>query len=95
MYKIIMCSFVCIILGTGKSIPALGNEFADVIYHGGTIITINDDQPSAEAVAVKDGKIIFGRVGTAYSPDVFNGILNAYELCEKPVMDAGPGDNAT
>jgi len=58
MYKIIMCSFVCIILGTGKSIPASGNEFADVIYHGGTIITINDDQPSAEAVAVKDGKII-------------------------------------
>jgi len=31
---------------------------ADTIYHGGTIITVNDDQPTAEAVAVKGGKII-------------------------------------
>ncbi|WP_207063998.1 amidohydrolase [Motiliproteus sp. SC1-56] len=31
---------------------------ADSIYTGGTIITVNDAQPSAEAVAVKDGKIL-------------------------------------
>ena len=31
---------------------------ADTIYFGGNIITINDAQPSAEAVAVKDGKIL-------------------------------------
>lgn len=31
---------------------------ADVIYHNGDIITVNDNQPTAEAVAVKDGKII-------------------------------------
>jgi len=31
---------------------------ADSIYTGGNIITINDVQPAAEAVAVKDGKII-------------------------------------
>lgn len=31
---------------------------ADTIYSGGTIITINDEQPKAEAIAVKDGKII-------------------------------------
>lgn len=30
----------------------------DVIYHGGTILTIDDQTPSAEAVAVRDGKII-------------------------------------
>jgi len=30
---------------------------ADTIYFGGEIVTINDDQPSVEAVAVKDGKI--------------------------------------
>jgi predicted amidohydrolase YtcJ len=30
---------------------------ADAIYFGGTIITVNDAQPTAEAVAVKDGKI--------------------------------------
>lgn len=31
---------------------------ADIIYHNGTVITINDAQPEAEAVAVKDGKIV-------------------------------------
>ena len=30
----------------------------DTIYSGGKIITINDAQPTAEAVAVRDGKII-------------------------------------
>lgn len=31
---------------------------ADAVYHNGTIITINDEAPAAEAVAVKDGKIL-------------------------------------
>jgi predicted amidohydrolase YtcJ len=31
---------------------------ADIIYHGGTVITINDAAPRAQAVAVKDGKIL-------------------------------------
>jgi hypothetical protein len=33
-------------------------QLADTIYYGGTIITVNDRQPTAEAVAVKDGKFI-------------------------------------
>lgn len=33
-------------------------DVADTIYTGGDIITVNDAQPSAEAVAIKDGKII-------------------------------------
>ena len=35
-----------------------GADTADAIYHNGTILTINDTQPTAEAVAVKDGKIL-------------------------------------
>lgn len=35
---------------------------ADAIYFGGDIVTVNDAQPTAEAVAVKDGKIV--AVGT-------------------------------
>ena len=35
---------------------------ADTIYFGGDIVTINDKQPTAEAVAVKNGKLI--AVGT-------------------------------
>ncbi|HKI18907.1 MAG TPA: hypothetical protein VKA15_13560, partial [Isosphaeraceae bacterium] len=31
---------------------------ADAIYHGGSIITIDEKNPTAEAVAVRDGKII-------------------------------------
>jgi len=31
---------------------------ADTIYTGGDIVTVNDAQPTAEAVAVKDGKIL-------------------------------------
>lgn len=35
---------------------------ADTIYFGGNIITVNDAQPSAEAIAVKGGKVV--AVGT-------------------------------
>lgn len=31
---------------------------ADSIYFGGDIITVNDAQPTAEAIAIKDGKIV-------------------------------------
>lgn len=31
---------------------------ADVVYLNGTILTIDDDQPTVEAVAVKDGRIL-------------------------------------
>jgi predicted amidohydrolase YtcJ len=35
-------------------------QFADVIYHGGPILTMDGEAPSyCEAVAVKDGKILF------------------------------------
>ena len=35
---------------------------ADAIYYGGEIVTVNDAQPTVEAIAVKDGKILM--VGT-------------------------------
>ena len=37
-------------------------DAADTIYTGGDIVTVNDAQPTAEALAVKDGKIL--AVGT-------------------------------
>ncbi len=33
-------------------------DTADIIYHGGPILTMNDAAPRAEAVAVKSGKIL-------------------------------------
>ncbi len=40
----------------------MGIEAADAIYTGGDIVTVDDAQPSAEAVAIKDGRIL--AVGT-------------------------------
>jgi predicted amidohydrolase YtcJ len=44
------------------SLPAAAQEFADRIFIGGPVLTMNDAQPRAEAVAVRDGEII--AVGT-------------------------------
>ncbi|MGH6623578.1 MAG: amidohydrolase family protein, partial [Burkholderiaceae bacterium] len=49
----------CALLGCGKPDPKVA---ADTIFTGGDIVTINDAQPSVEALAVKDGKIL--AVGT-------------------------------
>ena len=46
---------VSAILGCSQSQP---NTAADRIFSGGDIITLNDAMPSAQAIAVKDGKII-------------------------------------
>jgi len=51
---IFLC-IACLLLSTRIS---LGAETADTIYLNGTILTINDMLPTAEAVAVKDGKIL-------------------------------------
>jgi predicted amidohydrolase YtcJ len=46
---------ICL-LSAGQIANAAGN--ADTIFYGGDIVTMNKSQPSAEAVAVQDGKII-------------------------------------
>jgi predicted amidohydrolase YtcJ len=38
--------------------PVAAEQSADTIYVGGDIVTINDAQPTAEALAVKDGRIL-------------------------------------
>jgi len=43
------------IAGCTRPLP---RDAADTIYYGGPIVTINDAQPTAEALAVKDGKIV-------------------------------------
>ncbi len=45
--------------GPGKQTQiSQATHFADAIYINATVITVNDKQPTAEAVAVKDGKIL-------------------------------------
>lgn len=38
--------------------PAFAADPADVIYHGGDVVTVDDQNPAAEAVAVKGGRIV-------------------------------------
>ena len=45
---------------------------ADTIYYNGPIVTVNDKQPTAKAVAVKNGKII--AVGSENSMKRFTGM---------------------
>lgn len=47
---------ICILL-CAMPLLAMGQN-ADLIFHNGPIITVDDSSPTAEAVAVKDGKII-------------------------------------
>lgn len=46
---------------------------ADIIFFGGNVITVNEAQPSVQAVAVKDGKIVatgtFAEVSAAHKGD--------------------------
>jgi len=54
-----------------SGISACGQEAADTIYSGGPILTIDDAQPVAEAVAVRDGRIL--AVGDAASVFAYRG----------------------
>ena len=49
---------MAMLAGCSKTAAPVAVTGADSIYFGGNIITINDAQPSAEAIAVKDGKIV-------------------------------------
>jgi predicted amidohydrolase YtcJ len=40
------------------AVQLLSAQVADAIYHGGDVVTVDDKNPTAEAVAIKAGKII-------------------------------------
>ncbi len=65
MYKKIAFALVVMLsvfsAGCGLGGPDSAST-ADAIYYGGEIVTVNDAQPTVEAIAVKDGKILM--VGT-------------------------------
>ena len=55
-----ICAHLTVLLASGLMMAgaAAAQDVADTIYSGGPILTMNDAQPTAEAVAVKDGRII-------------------------------------
>ena len=54
----VMCAAVFGLVMMSSFAVAQSGEPADAIYVGGDIVTINDNQPFVEALAVKDGKIL-------------------------------------
>lgn len=67
-YKCFALLMLVFTIGCNKKV----DNPADVIYFGGDIITMENDNPAyAEAVAVKDGKILF--VGTKAEAEKFHG----------------------
>src|SRR5262245_15142673 len=61
-----LCPLVLVFVGL-LSAPAGSAEIADVIYHGGDILTVDDKNPKVGAVAIRGGLIV--AVGT--TADVF------------------------
>jgi predicted amidohydrolase YtcJ len=53
MLRILVCGYL--LAATSASLFA---QHADTIYHGGVVVTIDDSKPIAEAVAVRDGRIV-------------------------------------
>jgi predicted amidohydrolase YtcJ len=53
-----MKALVSAVLTAVAAFPAFAQDQADRIFMGGPVLTMNDAQPRAEAVAVKDGLII-------------------------------------
>jgi predicted amidohydrolase YtcJ len=58
-----MLLMVTVLSGCGApekpgAVEPMAKAVADTIYHGGPIVTVDDNNPTAEAVAVKEGKIV-------------------------------------
>jgi predicted amidohydrolase YtcJ len=51
-------AIMLLVVSTWRSLDAKALDPADTIYTNGKIYTVNDKQPWAEAVAIKDGKFI-------------------------------------
>ena len=56
--KMLLRTALALFMTTAAATPAQAAELADTIYLGGEIVTMNPSQPTAEALAVKDGRVL-------------------------------------
>ncbi|MFC3864950.1 amidohydrolase [Alcaligenes aquatilis] len=67
------------------SVPVWSAQVADQIWMGGPVLTMNDRQPTAEAVAIKDGRIL--DVGTLQAMQAYKGTgTNTIDLQGKALL---------
>jgi hypothetical protein len=64
--------------------PIFAADPADAIYHGGDVVTIDDKNPTAEAVAIKGGKIVAGEHPSAKEDRLFAAKLSAIKPGDRP-----------
>ena len=50
--------FLTVVIACFSGMTGYAADPADAIYHGGDVVTIDDKNPTAEAVAIKGGKIV-------------------------------------
>ncbi len=62
---------IAVVTGCNAPPPPAPKVVAETIYQGGDIVTVNDAQPTVEALAVKDGKIL--AVGARSEIDAYKG----------------------
>ena len=74
--------WLCLAAGTNASSAA---QTADIVYKNGKIYTVNEAEPWAEAVAVKDGKFLV--VGSNADVDAVTGWSARFLQC--PSGDQG------
>ena len=53
-----MLAILVAIAGFGNHQQAVAKDAADIIFVNANVITMNEDQPGAKAIAIKDGKIL-------------------------------------
>jgi imidazolonepropionase-like amidohydrolase len=71
--------------GCGLTGPAPAAT-ADAIYFDGDIVTMNEAQPSAEALAVKDGKILAVGTREAIEKDHKGATTQMVDLADKTLL---------
>jgi hypothetical protein len=68
--KILLSVFVLLLLAASSICIYIFDDYShrnNIIFYGGTILTMDDKTPIVEAMFIKDGKSIFGNVGLLIS----------------------------
>ena len=80
-----LASFIAIIPSLQlDSVAQNSKSLADLVFTNGIVYTVNEAQPRAQAIAIKDGRIVF--VGSDAAAEIFQGNAHVVDLRGKTVV---------